>query len=292
MSQTRDFTWNVKGYTTKHPILIDETAVAAQRDLECNAIPGPQKVLVAGNWVKEFTVGPFQLSTRTLTIHAAHAPGGVGCYFLPYRPDCATTMTLGNAALWFFTSNLTGCTVQVIGPAATPTVTHANARTRYNQEVENHWPKRADGRNENPDLVDDTTKNHVEATAGAIAQMDMNGLLPAVPGGVTSGVLPRAGYQSKVNQANVEFGKRYFNGHKLNYSLSNDVVPSRTLELNKPEVGAFVFGYFKHGGWKFYCQASVKIRGNFDVWHFLKPNEKRGVYGNSIVLGAPTKIFG
>jgi hypothetical protein len=50
------------------------------------------------------------------------------CYFLPWCPDGATEMTLAAAAPFFFTSTLTGCSVKVHGPKATPTVIHANAR--------------------------------------------------------------------------------------------------------------------------------------------------------------------
>jgi hypothetical protein len=47
-------------------------------------------------------------------------------YYLPWRSNAATTMHLGNAADYFVTSTLTGCTVAVYGARTAPTITHAN----------------------------------------------------------------------------------------------------------------------------------------------------------------------
>ncbi len=50
----------------------------------------------------------------------------VRIYYLPWRSNAATTMQLGAAADFFFTSTLTGCTVAVYGTRTAPTITHAN----------------------------------------------------------------------------------------------------------------------------------------------------------------------
>jgi hypothetical protein len=50
----------------------------------------------------------------------------VRVYYLPWRSNAATTMHLGNAANYFLTSTLTGCTFAVYGTRTAPTVTHAN----------------------------------------------------------------------------------------------------------------------------------------------------------------------
>jgi hypothetical protein len=290
MALTSQFTRNVKSYVTQHPILVNESAVQTQRDTDFAALPGNHKVLTAGNWVKEFTLtsGPFE---HSLVIHAGHVADSEDCYFLPYLPDHAITMTLGNAADWFFTSTLTGCTVQVNGPAATPRVTHANARTRYNNEVQNLRPKDANGANEDWQHVTDAGKAYVDITAASRAQQTIDAMLPAIPGGQASGVLKRTAYVAKVNHANLGFGKQHFSGPKRNYSLAADVGPSMTPS-GKPEVGVFVFGYRKAGAWKFYYQATVAIVGHFDVWRFRQPNKQKQAFGHSIVLGTPTKIFG
>lgn len=50
----------------------------------------------------------------------------IRAYYLPWRSNAATTMRLGNAADYFVTSTLTGCTFAVYGARTAPTVTHAN----------------------------------------------------------------------------------------------------------------------------------------------------------------------
>jgi hypothetical protein len=48
-------------------------------------------------------------------------------YYLPWKKNHSRVMKLGKAADLFFTSSLTGCTVQVFGNPVAPTVTHTNA---------------------------------------------------------------------------------------------------------------------------------------------------------------------
>jgi hypothetical protein len=50
----------------------------------------------------------------------------IRAYYLPWRSNAATTMRLGNAADYFVTSTLTGCTFAAYGARTAPTVTHAN----------------------------------------------------------------------------------------------------------------------------------------------------------------------
>jgi hypothetical protein len=51
----------------------------------------------------------------------------LAAYYLPWKKNHSRVMKLGSAANFFFTSTLTGCTVQVFGNPAAPTVTHTNA---------------------------------------------------------------------------------------------------------------------------------------------------------------------
>ena len=51
----------------------------------------------------------------------------LSAYYLPWKKNHSRVMKLGSAANFFFTSTLTGCTVQVFGNPAAPTVTHTNA---------------------------------------------------------------------------------------------------------------------------------------------------------------------
>jgi hypothetical protein len=54
---------------------------------------------------------------------------GFKVYYLPWRHDALSFMELGNEADFFFTASLTGCTVYVSGPLASPTVFHANGKS-------------------------------------------------------------------------------------------------------------------------------------------------------------------
>jgi hypothetical protein len=77
---------------------------------------------------------PGGLGNRSVTDYAAGAAvnaevtaeRAVRIYYLPWRSNAATTMQLGNAADYFLTSTLTGCTFAVYGTRLMPTVTHAN----------------------------------------------------------------------------------------------------------------------------------------------------------------------
>lgn len=48
-------------------------------------------------------------------------------YYLPWKKNHSRVLKLGSDADFFFTSSLTGCTVQVFGSPLSPTVTHTNA---------------------------------------------------------------------------------------------------------------------------------------------------------------------
>jgi hypothetical protein len=54
---------------------------------------------------------------------------GFKVYYLPWRHDALSFIELGNEADYFFTASLTGCTVYVAGPLASPTVFHANGKS-------------------------------------------------------------------------------------------------------------------------------------------------------------------
>lgn len=51
----------------------------------------------------------------------------LAAYYLPWKKNHSRVMRLGGGADLFFTSTLTGCTVQVFGSPMSPTVTHTNA---------------------------------------------------------------------------------------------------------------------------------------------------------------------
>ena len=63
----------------------------------------------------------------------------VRVYYLPWRSNAATTMQLGNAADYFLTSTLTGCTFAVYGTRLMPTVTHANNGAQPNLNMSQEY---------------------------------------------------------------------------------------------------------------------------------------------------------
>ena len=67
------------------------------------------------------------------------AERAVRAYYLPWRSNAATTMQLGNAADYFLTSTLTGCTFAVYGTRLMPTVTHANNGAQPNLNMSQEY---------------------------------------------------------------------------------------------------------------------------------------------------------
>ena len=70
------------------------------------------------------------------------AERSVRVYYLPWRSNAATTMQLGNAADYFLTSTLTGCTFAVYGTRLMPTVTHANNGAQPNLNMSQDYMTR------------------------------------------------------------------------------------------------------------------------------------------------------
>lgn len=56
-----------------------------------------------------------------------HSATGFDVYFLPWKSNNTITMKLGQAARYFITAAMTGCTFQVTGLPDAPVVSHANA---------------------------------------------------------------------------------------------------------------------------------------------------------------------
>lgn len=75
-----------------------------------------------------------QLALVSFDAYGPHAGNWLSCqnqqvllaYYLPWKKNFSRVLKLGNAADYFFTSSLTGCTVQVYGSPRAPTVTHTN----------------------------------------------------------------------------------------------------------------------------------------------------------------------
>ena len=209
----------------------------------------------------EFSIGPFvgSLTERTCNIHTNGAPPTAeDCYFLPWEPDAATTMTIGALADYFFTSTLSGCTVQINGPANAPTITHGNRKTTF------------------------TT--HGQATA----QAEIDNLLPAVGGGHTSKAVRAADYRALCNKRNLKAAKSAFptpDGYHISKFKPKEESGGRV------EGGAFVFGKRNTGtgDWTFWYQAVVGITGSMKKGYF--GDTKKQPISNEVVLGHAVQLF-
>lgn len=258
MPLTATFAADPKSFCSTYSILVVEPP--AQTQAFRLALNQHQNNVVNPAIQIDFTVDVSNIrGCRKLELFYAGAPGTARpCFFLPYLPDGATTMTLGGPPDLFFTSTLSGCSVRVNGPANAPTVTHANARSTF-------------------------------LTLGAgTAQVAINGVLPAA--GAGSGTVTRADYHAKVTRMNTWVGKAALESEpgEFGTKLSRNVAPSGGYE-----VGCFVFGVRKGGNWKFYYQSTVGVQGTVAFktdWSTY--NTGVGIPNAEIVLGNPVKFFG
>ncbi|MCI0703697.1 MAG: hypothetical protein L0241_21685 [Planctomycetia bacterium] len=183
------------------------------------------------------------------------ANAALPCYFLPWLPDAATTMVLGGGANYFFTSSLSGCTVQVLGPRNAPTVTHGNARETF------------------------------KAHGAVLAQTTINNMLPAANGQLCKR-WTRQDYWARVTTPAFATAKTSYplpTGYRLK-EFNKDV------ENTYEKVGAFVYGVKKpNGNWSFWAQTTVGVKGRMRKGYLMGAKDKSII--DEVVLGAPVKIF-
>jgi hypothetical protein len=241
--------------------------------------PGTRVALPAANYIMNFK---FDKATHSdnivvLTVSPGALPGSRRCYFLPWCPDGATEITLGNGAPYFFTSTLTGCSVKVHGLKATPTVIHANARGTYTNAYLPTF---------NATAGDDQQKHATaEAHASHQAQTGINAMLGAAVAG--QGVVTKADYVGQATLPNIKAaGKKmqFGQGYKLKW-IKPDLHSNVKLQS-----GGFVYGVLGAGGWDFYYQASLVVKGKAVQKGAFKHGTKPMI-NEEVVLGAPTHIF-
>lgn len=187
--------------------------------------------------------------------YANPANNSLPCYFLPWLPDAATTMVLGGAANYFFTSSLSGCTVQILGPRNTPTVTHGNARNTF--------------------------KTH----GNGPAQTAINGMLPPANGQQRKR-WTRNDYWAFNTPAALSTAKS-------NYPLEQDFRMKEfkvDRENNYDKVGAFVYGVRAgNGDWSFWAQTTVGVTGRMRKGYLWTGEDKSIV--DEVVIDRPRRIF-
>ncbi|MDD2659023.1 MAG: hypothetical protein PHY54_04970 [Methylococcales bacterium] len=194
-----------------------------------------------------FNFSPFPNMPATVVCNVTNAAVGTSrpCYFLPYLPNGATTMTLAGGADYFFTSMMTGCSVRVYGPAATPTVTHSNAANIFN-----------------------TTGGGL-AAATLAAQTQINLQLPPQPLGVHATMATRmdmeADYAGPGNFATARANYPLQAGYRMK---EFNPVQLTSHGTTRPQLGMVVYGIRDIvGNWEFFRCSNVDVSGRQKTGH-------------------------
>ena len=239
MPMTAEFTNGPVAFTSTYQVLVVEPPGL----LGALAI-GQNHVIAPMLMNADFSgAGGVMANTAVCRITAAATATSVPCYFLPYLPNGATTMTIGGGAQYFFTSMMTGCTAQVFGPAATPTITHSNAAAAFNNAV--------------GDL----------AAATLAGQNAINNMLPAPPMGQIATSVSRLTMNNAYTPANMAAGRAAY-PVLPNYHIKEvDATMVATRGVNRPELGMFTFGFSTAGNWAFYAAVSTSVTGRQKKGH-------------------------
>lgn len=272
------------GLVSKYVVIVNESLGA----LAPSPAPGTRDNLDAATYRLHFDVSTVN-GTRTLVcvnVYTAAKGGTLPLYFLPWYQNAATLMTIpagGAGPGIFMTSMLSGCSVQVHGTAANPTITHANASDKYNG---------AYGQQEKvlksfvSNITPQQTHDFSEARANSVATGAIDNMLP--PGLGLTRTVRKSDYAGKLNPANLQSAQRRFIGTlPASQSLGDFGVQKMKL---KPKTGAFVFGLrdATHR-WAFYYQAEVDVE--MVVQDKFGGTADQQLTMESVVLGAPERFF-
>jgi hypothetical protein len=254
-------------------------------DIAPHPDPGRREVLDADDFQLNFTLGT-AASYRTLVVVSIYQNvkgGSLPLYYLPWHQNAATELTIpaGGPDI-FMTSMLSGCTVQVHGTAANPTITHANSRQSYEAGYYGTEAALQGQQGLDPELI------HIQSETAGNLQCDaaINAMLPAGP---NSRQVRKVDYAGRVQQ-------RYIDAAKARYYAT--LGPRERFTTYKPETsgqfkpitGAFVYGKRDvHNRWSFYFQAAVSVK------IFVAPYFGWGAStehkNESALLGPPTQFF-
>lgn len=244
------------------PVLVDETRIKdTLTSPAIGTVTGGPNVIDTNTFLVSFDFEP-SASGATLVIKPAGTATATPCYFLPYKPDCCITMVLGGGANYFFTSTLTGCSVQAFGPLTAPTLSHSNGRAEY---AANLAAKTA--------AADDT--------ASGIAQTKIDSMFPDPTGAAHVGYCRKADYRAKLTKGSFKAARGQIT------AFSKKVAPTM-VEGYKPEIGAFVFGKRVGTTWSFYYQSTVGVTGSYRTSVF---GAKHNLINREVVLGMPTRFY-
>lgn len=292
MTMLTDFVHDHTRVTSRYCAMVYEDDIAAEKGVAFTGLAGNTHVIAPALRVS-FTIDKFGKNIARFCMRPVGHAAATGCYFLPFLADKAIGMQLGNQENFFFTSSLTGCTVQVDGPPATPTVTHVNAGTRYGQNIATEL-----GLAGRDATVDDLTDQAVlddfldcETRADVTTQAYMQTLLPApIGGGGNLRTATKADYLHQLTAHNLNQSRRSFKLKKWRHSLEGFQV--KTSQGWKPRIGGFVFGLRNNNtGWSFYLQSSVDVQGT-RVTGFMGVGVKRkALVNDAVVLGTAQRFY-
>lgn len=288
MSLITKFTNNPRSFLSTHPVLVTELSVGQIKNTAFDTAANPQQNHLRLNaLITGFKISTFAQNTVNISIHPYHTPGTIDCYFLPYRPDSAVSMQLGNGADYFFTSTLTGCTVVVEGTANAPVISHGNAATRYNQALDSMKKIRNVSDLNDEDQIDALKECDRLATISAQGSINAS-LLPPVGG--ARAVLKKTAYVAKFNQHNWRWGKGSYKTKKWWHRVK-DLNPELVGDY-KPTVAGIVCGARNTttNHWTFYWQANIEVKGRRRTG-LLWGRKSKTISHDAVLLGPAEQLF-
>jgi hypothetical protein len=266
MPSTVQFTANPTNFCAVNAVLVSEP-------------PGLLGTLATGQnhnvavMLKDFDFAGTAAMANTAVCSILNAATGTSapCYFLPYLPDGATTMTIAAGANYFFTSMLTGCTVRVCGPAATPTITHSNAGNIFK-----------------------TTGGGLAAATTA-AQTAINTMMPAPVAGQHSTSVTRLTMEASYTGGNLAAARLAY-PVLPNYRIKELAAAEVTSHgVQRPELGMFVYGVLGGAGWEFYYQATTSVTGRQKTgttyFGFINSGVTNKTIMDNVVLGGSPRFW-
>jgi hypothetical protein len=259
MSQTSKFAANPVLYTTKRPLVIDDAALRQPT--------GAGALRTFATTVRYFEIGVTAMFPNAATVqffnNAGH--GRRSCYLLPYCPTADVEIVVDNNADFFFTSNLSGCGVQVQPHAGGGVkVIHSNARDVY-------------------DANGGGAGGAAAARAAIVARLQ----------GYRAGI---AGNVSRITKATQEAD---FNAAAGGGGLGGMVKPTRSHArvrvntLNIDNNAAALTGAFfgvNNGGWTFCSQVSSGVTGQQKKFFGLGKTVNLDL-GALCVMGPPVQVW-
>lgn len=286
MPSAADFRNDPGAIASNYVVLVSEHI----GDKQPTPAAGNRETLQATDYELHFTLDSVA-TTRTLVVAHIYPnikPGSLPVYFLPWQQNAATELTIpagGAGPDLFMTSMLSGCTVQVQGTAANPTITHANSRQSY----ENAYTQEKGVLETAGLLTPDQIHNQAETRGDTACTAAINNMLPAVGHGVQSGIVRKSDYAGRVTQHFMDQAKdRYY--ATLGYGERFTQFEAAKSGQFKPKTGAFIYGKRDHlNNWAFFYQAAVEL--NVQVAGLFGWSASHDHLNESAVLGLPTQFF-